>query len=156
MRRPNHRAPFSPRNLPSNPHPASLTEAMAPKNLARVRPASKSKSNKSAWIGIEQNGGEECGTYTQVVLVDVEAAELLVVPFVADGEGAGCQLPKRALPRLRVGRQGESGSWIMDWQAPTTPRSLTTSCWHAHHRGHHSAGHEHQGSGWRGDGGSPR
>jgi hypothetical protein len=98
-------------------------------NLARVRPASKSKSNKSARIEIEQNGGEERGTYTQVVLVDVEAAELLVVPFSADGE---------------------------DWEAPTTPRSLTTPRWRAHHRGHSSAGHECQGSGWRGVGGSPR
>jgi hypothetical protein len=113
-------------------------------NLARVRPASKSKSNKSARIEIEKNGGEERGTYTQVVLVDVEAAELLVVPFSADGEGAG---PPSS---------SSSGSWITDWEAPTTPRSLTTPRWRAHHRGHRSAGHECQGSGWRGVGGSPR
>jgi hypothetical protein len=29
-----------------------------------------------------------------LILVDVEVAELVVLPFAADGEAAGCQLPK--------------------------------------------------------------
>jgi hypothetical protein len=46
-----------------------------------------------------------------IVLVDVEAAELLVVPFAADGGGMGRQLPKRSMNHGCYGGLEPSHVW---------------------------------------------
>ena len=93
--------------FPINSAPCRTTQSTIPNpsaptsRKARINPAKPDEK----WEGKLR----DLGARGHLVLVDVEAAELLVLPSPGDGEGAGRKLPERSANH-GCGDLGEAGS----------------------------------------------